>query len=78
MIVALASPRVATTFDEGLEKVEWLVSEASARGADVVCFPEAYLPGLRGQEFEVPPSTARSMSGRCSSPRSGRAGTTWP
>ncbi len=55
MIVALASPRVAPTLDEGLEKVEWLVSEASARGADVVCFPEAYLPGLRGQDFEVPP-----------------------
>ncbi len=55
MIVALASPRVAPTFEEGLEKVEWLVSEASARGADVVCFPEAYLPGLRGQDFEVAP-----------------------
>ena len=54
MIVALASPRVASTVAEGLEKVEWLVSEASARGADVVCFPEAYLPGLRGQDFEVP------------------------
>jgi N-carbamoylputrescine amidase len=53
VIVALASPRVAPTFEEGLEKVEWLVSEA--RGADVVCFPEAYLPGLRGQDFEVPP-----------------------
>jgi len=55
VIVALASPRVASTFDEGLEKVEWLVSEASAQGAEVVCFPEAYLPGLRGQDFEVPP-----------------------
>jgi predicted amidohydrolase len=55
VIVALASPRVAATFEEGLEKVEWLVSEASSRGADVVCFPEAYLPGLRGQDFEVPP-----------------------
>ncbi len=55
MIVALASPRVAPTFEEALEKVEWLVSEASARGADVVCFPEAYLPGLRGQDFEVAP-----------------------
>jgi len=55
VIVALASPRVAPTLEEGLEKVEWLVSEASARGADVVCFPEAYLPGLRGQDFEVPP-----------------------
>src|SRR5262245_49650653 len=54
MVIALASPRVATTLDEGLEKVERLVSEASAQGAEVVCFPEAYLPGLRGQDFDVP------------------------
>jgi len=55
MIIALASPRVASTFDEGLEKVKRLLSEASAQGAEIVCFPEAYLPGLRGQDFEVPP-----------------------
>lgn len=55
MIIALASPRVAATLEEGLEKVRRLVSEASARGADVVCFPEAYVPGLRGQDFEVYP-----------------------
>ena len=55
MIVALASPRVAPTLEEGLEKVKALLSEASARGAQIVCFPEAYLPGLRGQNFEVPP-----------------------
>jgi predicted amidohydrolase len=55
MIVGLASPRVAASLDEGLENVRRLQSEAAARGADVVCFPEAYLPGLRGQDFEVPP-----------------------
>jgi len=55
VIIGLASPRVATSLDEGLEKVERLMSEASARGAEVVCFPEAYLPGLRGQDFEVYP-----------------------
>jgi predicted amidohydrolase len=55
MIIALASPRVASTLDEGLEKVKRLLSEASARGAEIVCFPEAYLPGLRGQDFEVYP-----------------------
>ena len=53
MIIALASPRFATSLDEGLEKVKQLQSEASAQGAEIVCFPEAYLPGLRGQGFEV-------------------------
>lgn len=53
MIIALASPCIASTLDEGLDKVKWLLSEASAQGAEIVCFPEAYLPGLRGQDFEV-------------------------
>ena len=55
MIVALASPRVAASFDDGLDKIERLMSEASAQDAEIVCFPEAYLPGLRGQDFEVWP-----------------------
>ena len=54
MIVALASPSVATSVDDGLAKVERLMSEAHAGGAKIVCFPEAYIPGLRGQGFEVP------------------------
>jgi predicted amidohydrolase len=52
MIVALASPRVASSLEEGLDKIRRLQSEASAQGAAIVCFPEAYLPGLRGQDFE--------------------------
>ena len=55
MIIALASPRVATSLDDGLERVSRLIADASAQGAEIVCFPEAYLPGLRGQDFEVPP-----------------------
>lgn len=55
MIIGLATPRVATTLDEGLAKVDQLLAVASAHGAEVVCFPEAYLPGLRGQDFEVLP-----------------------
>jgi predicted amidohydrolase len=55
MIVALASPCVASTLEEGLEKIRRLLSEAAAQGAAIVCFPEAYLPGLRGQDFEVLP-----------------------
>jgi predicted amidohydrolase len=55
MIIALASPAVASTLADGLSKIARLMSEASAQGAEIVCFPEAYLPGLRGQDFAVLP-----------------------
>ena len=65
MIIALASPRIAGSLDEGLEKIRGLMSEASAQGARIVCFPEAYLPGLRGQDFDVwdfdGPSEAKAL-----------------
>jgi predicted amidohydrolase len=55
MIIGLASPRIATTLDDGLDRMKRLIAEASAQGAEIVCFPEAYLPGLRGQDFDVVP-----------------------
>lgn len=55
MIIALASPSIASSVGEGLEKIKSLISEAADQGAEIVCFPEAYLPGLRGQDFHVLP-----------------------
>lgn len=55
MRIALASPRVAESLEAGLERTRTLVAEAAAQGAEIVCFPEAYLPGLRGQDFDVLP-----------------------
>jgi predicted amidohydrolase len=55
MIVGLASPRIARSLDDGLDRMRALLSDAARQGAEVVCFPEAYLPGLRGQDFEVFP-----------------------
>jgi predicted amidohydrolase len=55
MIIGLASPSIAATLEDGLEKVRRLLADAAARGAEIVCFPEAYLPGLRGEDFEVLP-----------------------
>src|SRR5437879_5089340 len=55
MIIGLASPCIASALDEGLDKIKRLLSEASGQGAEIVCFPEAYLPGLRGQDFDVLP-----------------------
>ena len=53
MIIALASPRVASSLEDGLERAERLIAQASTQSARIVCFPEAYLPGLRGQDFKV-------------------------
>ncbi len=55
MIVGLASPGVAASLDDGLDRMKRLMSEAAGQGAEIVCFPEAYLPGLRGQDFDVFP-----------------------
>lgn len=61
MIIALASPRIASSIDDGLDKIKQCMAEAAARGAQIVCFPEAYLPGLRGQDFEIPPFDQRQQ-----------------
>src|ERR1700737_2531027 len=53
--IGLASPRVATTREEGLAKAEHFLAEAALRGASIVCFPETYLPGYRGLDFSTPP-----------------------
>ena len=54
MLIALASPHVAESVEDGLEKVRQSLSDAAGQGAAIVCFPEAYVPGLRGLDFEVP------------------------
>lgn len=55
MIIALASPAVATTLHDALHKIDHSLAGAAAQGAEIVCFPEAYIPGLRGQDFDVLP-----------------------
>jgi len=48
MIIALASPRIASALDEGLDKIKRFLSEASAQGAEIVCASVNY--ALRFQE----------------------------
>jgi len=62
LIIALATPRVASSIDEGLRKIEQCLADAVARGAEIACFPEAYLPGLRGLDFDVPSFDAAQQS----------------
>jgi predicted amidohydrolase len=52
--VGLAAARNAESVKERLEAAERFLNEAEARDVAIVCFPEAYIPGLRGFDFPVP------------------------
>ena len=51
--IALASPPVSGSVDTAMPWIERFVADAAAGEADIVCFPECYIPGLRGQDFAV-------------------------
>ena len=51
--IALASPPVSGSVDAAMPWVERFIAEAAEGGADIVCFPECCVPGLRGQDFAV-------------------------
>jgi predicted amidohydrolase len=38
-----------------LDATDRMLAEAASHDVAIVCFPEAYIPGLRGQDFPVPP-----------------------
>lgn len=57
--IGLAAARNAPSFAERLATVHRFLDEAAARQVAIVCFPEAYLPGLRGFDFPVPPPDQR-------------------
>lgn len=62
MIIALASPQVATSYDDGFSKIDDCLAHAAAQKAKIVCFPEAYLPGLRGVGIDVLPFDAAQQA----------------
>lgn len=53
--IGLAAVRNAPSVAERLQIVDRFLKDAGARDVAVVCFPEAYIPGLRGEDFPVPP-----------------------
>lgn len=53
--IGLAAARNAPSVEERLRIAERFVAEAAAQDVAVVCFPETYIPGLRGMDFPVPP-----------------------
>lgn len=57
--IGLAATKNAPTIEERLETLERFLKDAAAQDGAIVCFPETYIPGLRGQDFPVPPPDQR-------------------
>jgi predicted amidohydrolase len=57
--IGLAAARNAPTVEERLQTLDRMLGEAARQGVAIVCFPETYIPGLRGMDFPVPPPDQR-------------------
>jgi predicted amidohydrolase len=55
MKIGLASAKFPKSVEEGVKKVEDFIKKSSDEQCDIVCFPECYIPGMRGQGITVPP-----------------------
>ena len=53
--IALANIRFPATPEESVALAGQAIREASTEGADLVCFPECFVPGYRGLGKRVPP-----------------------
>lgn len=53
--IGLAAVANAPEVTERLATLDRMLGEAAAQQVAIVCFPETYIPGLRGQDFAVPP-----------------------
>lgn len=51
MKIALASPPFPTSITHGLELLATLCAEAATKGAEIICFPESFLPGYPGMGY---------------------------
>ena len=59
--IALANIRFPKTREESVALAEEAVAHASIERADVICFPECFVPGYRGVNKEVLPPDARFL-----------------
>jgi len=53
MKIALASPPFPKSVDDGLRLLKKFTQEAATQGAEIICFPESFIPGYPYQEFEI-------------------------
>jgi predicted amidohydrolase len=53
--IALANLRFPATPEESVTLAEEAIAQASSAGAELICFPECFVPGYRGMGRSLPP-----------------------
>jgi len=56
--IALANIAFPADPDDSVRRTEDAVAQAAAEGAEIVCFPECYVPGYRARGKSIPPPDA--------------------
>ena len=59
--IALANLPAAASPDESVRSAERAIAQASAQRADVICFPECFVPGYRTRGHHLPPPDPRFL-----------------
>lgn len=54
LTIGLAAIRLQETISLGVDRIEAMLERCASEGVDIACFPEAYLPGLRGIRLDLP------------------------
>jgi predicted amidohydrolase len=61
MKIALASPPFPKYVHDGLMQVEKMVKAAKEQQAEIICFPESYIPGYPLTEYKVEKTTPEKL-----------------
>ncbi|WP_367867064.1 carbon-nitrogen hydrolase family protein [Pedobacter sp. WC2423] len=61
MKIALASPPFPKNLSEGLQTLEKMAIEAADMNAEIICFPESYLPGYPGMGYSKADQTSANL-----------------
>lgn len=62
MKVAIASPPFPAGINDGLYWLEKLVKEATLENAEIICFPESFLPGYPGMGYPEEDRSAETLT----------------
>lgn len=61
MKIAIATPPFPKSINDGLQQAEKLIKDAASQQAEIICFPESYIPGYPGMIADPEPTSPEIM-----------------